>query len=240
MGSSISPVKAELVTSEAERRAWSSPAVAKAWRFLEGEESLCEIINGKRIADDACLASRVLCSKCMWVFAKRLLYRRPLLPEQEESGREVQLADRRLRVVGENHDCEDLVAERVDKNSDFIIGASPEAVRVRYCPNLGYTSCREMGGWIIARLADEVNKVHTGNHQAARLQVRTVDCAAELLLLGYSTRQVGKAFRYVRQPRLELLREVGLVWLSQLHGSPAQREIQDAAWAFRKQKGILV
>jgi len=161
------------------------------------------------------------------------------LPEKEESGKEVQLADLRLCASGPTWDEESLTAERVDKNADFVIGACADAVRVRYSPNLGYTTNREIEGWIIARLSDEVQKSHTIRNPGATLLARTIDCAAELLLLGYRRSQVQKGFRYVRQPLLLELRDAGLVWLSQFQEAPEQRTVQEATWEFRVRQGVL-
>lgn len=239
MGSSISPVKACIVTSACEGAAWSNPAAARRAGYLKDGEQVDEVVGGARIADDGVLFSKLLCCSCLFTFGEKRVYRKPLIFEREEFGSSVQVADRNIAASVDDDDEDFLDVTLVDKNTDFVCGACVTPKRIRYTPNLGYTTLREVTAWIAGRLHDQLRKQASAKQAADLMVVGAVDAAVEIILLGYAPRFVQKALRSIRDPSLQwLCRTVGR-WLKieMLPGMTAS-EIHDRCWQFHKDRNV--
>ncbi len=63
MGASISPIKAEIVFSDCERKRLNQTARLKSEGFLVDNEDIRQVVMGCRYVDDLVLVSRTLCQK---------------------------------------------------------------------------------------------------------------------------------------------------------------------------------
>jgi hypothetical protein len=243
MGLSISPVKSGIACCEAERRGWSSKAKARALGFLKDGEELQQVVNGRGIADDATLCSKVLCGECIVAFAQKMVYRKRLPVEPEELGAEISVADLSLKVRELANGQLHLDVWKKDKNDDWCIGAVPRPPRVRYEPALGYQTKRQICSWMICRFIDEKRKNALALEAGQRTGIGVISACAEWMLLGYTTKQLRRALHGVRSPEVAHLRKLAEGWLRTAPEGPhpgradpdrSRRAVQQHCWEFHK------
>jgi hypothetical protein len=239
MGSAFSPIKAEVATSEMERRAWSNDVACRRKGFTQAGERPRDVLDGKIIADDAVVFSKLLWPKCIRRFI-RWTYKRPLVPELEAEGQDIDLADRKMKIFLDSIGEEDLEAFRMDKNEAYVVGMAPSPPRVRFTPNLGYTTTRQISAWIIGRFHDELKKNLTSYRFPEVCAVHAVDTVAEILLLNYSRARVFKALKYVRTPELHDMRDIARNWvLGMTTDGSTETDIKRNVWDFHVMIGIV-
>ena len=201
--------------------------------YLEADEDMTQVINGKRIADDTTIGSKLHCGDCVVQFMEEEVYKKPLAIEVEEVGQDIGVADLRLCVVEGADGEEFLDMWKQDKNADFVVGAAAAAPRVRYEPWLGYQSRRTVTEWLRGRLHDDIQKNGAALQTKERTAAAVVSAAAEFRLLGYPNSFLLKAVRDIRDPGLAPVRKIIVDWLSKFAKEGAtQKEIQEEVWQF--------
>ena len=131
MGASISPIKAEIVFSDNERKRLSQKRRLMKEGFLEEGEDIRQVVAGCGYVDDLVLLTRTLCPKCLRIFAERL-YQKPLRFEIEEEGVAIGFCDKEVIV---NWDL--VYVLRKDANKAYTLGMAAKPAKVRYPPLLG-------------------------------------------------------------------------------------------------------
>ena len=89
-------------------------------------------------------------------------------------------------------------------------------MRVRFQPNIGVVSVRQVAGWIQGRWSDEVSKNAQDRAAGDVATLGGVSIAAELLLMGYDRKFILHAIHRIRNPELQWLARSVCTWLSKL------------------------
>jgi len=241
MGATLSPAKCHLALSECERKGWSNSAAARKAGFLLEDEVMTQIVNGKRLADDVTVASKVLCGPCICEFLETLVYKPPLAIEVEEVGRRIGVGDLSLQVL---HSGGPVTSEILDfflndKNSQYLVGAAPHPPRIRWEPFLGYQSGAQCARWLTGRFYDIVYKNRFAVMAKQRTTCGVIEATVEMLLLNYPLSMVRRALGSLRNPVLAPWRKIATDWLRVCVVTPVvAKELQDAAWRTRLAMGL--
>ena len=232
MGSGISPVKAVIAMAECERRAWLNVSRAREQRHVRVGERVCEVYNGKRLADDITLFSKVNCAECIFSFAKGV-YLAPLEVEREEDGQQIRVCDLELQILGSAAEVEVLEIRKFDKNAAYVVGECDSPPRVRYQPYLGKPIPATITAWFAGRWHDEILKNKLSAYHAGLASAGAVDAVAEVLLFGHPFGVVMRGVKGIRDPALVWLRNSAMMWLRRyVCFESGCAQIQRAAWSF--------
>lgn len=241
MGATMSPIKCAIAISECERRGWSNVEAARRAGYVLRGEAVTQVVNGKRLADDVTVASKLLCANCVCKFLRRLVYKAPLKLEVEEIGQNIGVGDLELQILraGLHGEREHLDVFLRDKNAQFLVGAAPAPPRIRWEPFLGYQTGMQCTRWLTGRFFDIVYK----NKHAVMAQARTtsgvIEAAVEMLALSYPLSMVKRAIGNIRNPGLERWRKIVLDWVKVFVVEPiVVKALQDAAWRTRVSLGL--
>lgn len=240
MGATLSPVKCAIAISEYERRGWSNSKAAMEAGYLKRGESVASVINGKRIADDVTVASKLLCSRCVCEFLEKVVYKAPLAIEVEEIGRTIGVADLELSVVDDGRGGDEFLDfYQRDKNQDYVLGLASAPKRIRWEPWLGYQTVRQVQQWLVGRYHDVVAKNAFALMKEARQTAGVVEATAEMVLLRYPRSMLVRALKSIRTPSLARWIKVALEWVQTKVVYPVvEKQVQDAAWKTRVTLGL--
>ena len=140
--------------------------------------------------------------------------------EAEESGRRVEMRDRRVEVkwraakhAEENGQAEDYFrVTRKDRSVEYAQGVSPTPSRERFQPHLGHVQTQQCRSRLLGLWTDEIAK-HAGDEEEHEVVVvGCLDLFTELRLLKCPCRPLAAAVRGVRIPELWCMLPVGLHW----------------------------
>jgi len=202
---------------------------------------MTQVVNGKRLADDVTVASKLLCGRCVCKFLQELVYKPPLAIEVEEVGRAIGVGDLVLQVLerGSEGPREHLDFFLRDKNAQFLVGADPFPPRVRWEPYLGYQTGAQCTRWLTGRFFDIVYKNRFAVLSYARTTSGIVEATVEMLLLGYPVSMTKRALGNVRNPTLAPWRKIAIDWIRAFVVEPVRRRsLQEAAWTTRRSLGL--
>ena len=153
---------------------------------------------------------------------------RGLLLEFEEEGQVRTMCDRFIEPLEGSREGDVAIRiRRSDKNTPWVTGESSEPVRVRLQPCIGVAHSRQIAGWLQGRWSDEVAKNARDPFAADVTTLGVCSLVTELLLMGYGSKQVGRAFRLIRAPELQWAVQTARVWMGRFkEGRPAAEQLQ--------------
>lgn len=138
--------------------------------------------------------SAIHCPECLSKLLGRV-YPPPFGHSAEECGTRTKVIDIGMETVGLT-----FTIEHLNKNHEFILGGTPEQVRVRFLPALGnfLAPKKLMSSWLAGSLCLDLAK----NSHPAHVQAQGLLVCAELLRLGHSYGKISKALRCIRTPKI--------------------------------------